>query len=77
MKKVDNPEDINRYLISCNRSHLSQVQGTQFTINPLKDLLGKDSFTPFGNSLLLGTVDLNTLPLSSLQKLYLSEIKKP
>ena len=76
MENVDDPEDIERCLISRNRAYLSQAQGTPFTITPLKNLLGKDSFTPFENSLLLGTADLNKLPLSSLQKLYLSEIKK-
>ena len=33
-KKVDNPEDIERCLISRNRAHLSQAQGTPFTIHP-------------------------------------------
>ena len=72
----DNPEDIERCLISRNRAHLSQAQGTPFTIHPLKELLGKDSLTPFGNSLLLGTADLDIIPLTSLQKLYLSELRK-
>ena len=36
-KKVDNPEDIERFLISRNRVHLSQAQGTPFTISPLKN----------------------------------------
>ena len=75
-KKVDNPEDIERCLISRNRAHFSQAQGTPFTTNPLKYLLGKDSFTSFCNLCLFYNTDLNKLPLSSLQKLYLSKIKK-
>ena len=74
-KKVDNPEDIERCPIFRNRAHLSQAQATPFTISPLKNLSGNDSCTPFGNSLLLGTGYLNKLPLFSLQRLYLSEIK--
>ena len=35
-QKVENPEDIERCLISRNRAHLSQAQGTPFTIHPLK-----------------------------------------
>ena len=70
-KKVENPEDIERCLISRNRAHLSQAQGTPFTIHPLKELLGQDSLTPFGNSLLLGKADLTHLPLTSLQKIIL------
>ena len=64
--KVDNPEDIERCLVSRNRAHLSQTQGIPFTIKPPKDLLGKDNFTPFGNSFLLGTANLENIPLSSL-----------
>ena len=75
-QKVDNPEDIERCLISRNRAHFSQAQGTPFTTNPLKYLLGKDSFTSFCNLCLFYNTDLNKLPLSSLQKLYLSKIKK-
>ena len=45
-------------------------------IHPLKQLLGKDSLTPFGNSLLLDNADLDNIPLTSLQKLYLSELRK-
>ena len=52
-KKVDDPKDIERCLISRNRTHLLQAQGTPFTISLPKNVLGKDSFTPFGNSLLL------------------------
>ena len=75
-KKVENPEDIERCLISRNRAHLSQAQGTPFTIHPLKELLVQDSLTPFGNSLLLHKADLTHLLLNSLQKIYLSELRK-
>ena len=74
-KKIRNPEVIEKHLISRNRSHLYQVQCTLFTINPLRYLLGKDCFTHFSNSPLLGTAKLKHLSLLLLQKLYLTKLK--
>ena len=59
-----------------NRRHLNQAPGTQCTIEPLKSLLGLDSRTTFGNSVLDGTIDLSQLPLTKLQQLYFTKIKK-
>ena len=59
-----------------NKAHLSQSEGTPFTTAPLKDLLEPDSFTPFGKTILTGTADMSKLPLSKLQKLYLTNLKK-
>ena len=59
-----------------NKEHLSQSEGTPFTTAPLKDLFGPDSFTPFAKALLTGTADMSKLPLSKLQKLYLTNLKK-
>ena len=39
-------------------------------------MLGLDSRTPFGNSVLDGTVNLKQLPLTTLQQLYFKEMKK-
>ena len=69
-KTIHNPEEIDKVLTSRNKEHLLQSEGTPFTIVPLKDLLGSDSFTPFGKALLIGIIDLSKLPLSKLQKLY-------
>ena len=55
---------------SWNKAHLSQPEGTPFTISPLKDILGLDSFTFFGDALLASTASIDTLPLSKLQKLH-------
>jgi len=55
---------------------MSQSEGTPFTIAPLKDLLGPNSFAPFGKALLKGTADLYKLPLSKLQKLYFANLIK-
>ena len=73
---ITNPEEIEQVLTSRNKEHLSQPEGTPFTIAPLKDLLGPDSFTPFGKDLLTGQADMSNLPLSNLQKLYFANLKK-
>ena len=63
-------------LIYRNKAHISQPEGTSFTIAPLKEMLRPESFTPFGNTLLTGTIDMTTLPLSKLQKLYFNNLQK-
>ena len=63
-------------LTSKNKAHLSQPEGTPFAITPVKDMLGFDNVTPFGNTLLTGTTNTTNLPLSKLQKLYFSNFQK-
>ena len=75
-RKIYILEEIEKVLTSRNKARLSQSDGTPFTMEPLKDMLGPDSFTPFGNSLLTGTADMTNLPLSKLQKLYFKNLQK-
>ena len=75
-QKVDNPEEIEKVLTSRNKSNLSQSEGIPFIVAPLKDILGPDSFIPFGNALLTGTVNITNLPWSKLQKLYFNNLQK-
>ena len=42
----------------------------------IKTLLGKDSFTKFGDEFLQWTTDLEGLGLISLQKIYFKEMEK-
>ena len=60
---------VEKIIIERNRRHLNQAQGTLLTIKPLQILLGLDNRTPFGNSVLDGTIDLSQLPLIQLQQL--------
>ena len=60
---------VQKYIIERNRRHLNQAQGTLWTIKPLQILLGLDNRSPFGNSVLDGTIDLSQLPLIQLQQL--------
>ena len=75
-KRIEDPILVEKYIIERNKRHLNQAQETPCTIEPLQSLLGLDSRTPFGNSVLEGTVDLTQLPLTNLQKLYFKEMKK-
>lgn len=67
---------VEKYIIKRNHCYLNQAQGTPCTIEPLQSLLGLDSKTTFGNSILDGTVDYYHLPLTKLQQLYFTEMKK-
>ena len=75
-KRIEDPILVNNYIIEHNKRHPNQAQGTPCTIEPLKSLLGLDIRTPFGNSVLEGTVYLTQLPLTKLQQLYFTEMKK-
>ena len=75
-KRIEDPVLVEKYIIERNKRHLNQAQGTTCTIEPLNTLLGLDSRTPFGNSVLEGTVDLSQLSLTKLQQLYFKEMKK-
>ena len=46
-KTISDPEQIGKYYAERNIHHLNQVQGSAFTIEPLKILIGDDSFTSF------------------------------
>ena len=59
-----------------NKKHLNQAQGTTCTIPPMSSLLGGDSFTPFGEEMLNGTVDSTNLPLSKVQKQLFLSLKR-
>ena len=65
-KRIEDPVMVEQYIIERNKQHLNQAQGTPCTIESLQSLLGLDSRTPFGNSVLDGTVNLKQPPLTTL-----------
>ena len=75
-KRIEDPVLVETYTIERNTRHLNQAQGTPYTIEPLQSLLGLDSRTLFGNSVLDGTMNLKQLSLTTLQQLYFKEMKK-
>ena len=64
LKRIENPVMVKQYIIERNKQHINQSQCTLCTIEPLQSLLGLDSRTSFGNSVLDGTVYLKQLSLS-------------
>ena len=44
---IDDTELIDKYIAEINIHHLYQAHGYPFTIEPLKSLIGEDSFTTF------------------------------
>ena len=75
-ERIEDPILVEKYIIERNKRHLNPAQGTPCTIEPLNSLLGLDSRTLFGNSVLEGTVDLTQLPWTKLQQLHFTEMKK-
>ena len=68
--RIDNREEIEKVFTSRNKAHLSQPEGIPFTIVPLKDMIGPDNFTPFGNAIFTDTEDSETLLLSKIRNIY-------
>ena len=75
-KRIEDSFMVEKYIIGRIRWYLNQAQGTPCTIELLQTLLALDSLTTFGNSVFDGTVDLSQLPLTKLQQLYFTEMKK-
>ena len=63
-KTIDNPTLIEELIADRNSYHLNQVQGSPFTVEPLKSLLGTDSDTSFAEALLNSTANLQQTPLT-------------
>ena len=53
-KTIHNHEEIDKLLAAGNAQHLHQAHGTRFTVEPLRRLIGKDSFIPFSQEILDG-----------------------
>ena len=58
-KRIEDLVMVEKYIIERNRRHLNQAQRIPCTIEPLQILLGLDSRTTFGNSVVDGTVNLS------------------
>jgi len=70
-KTLYQPEEIEAVMHTQCQMHFAQAHGSPYTVPPLTDLLGTDSLTQFGEQLLLGTADLDTLQVSPHTKLLL------
>ena len=68
-KRVNDSKIIETYITQRIIQNLQQVEGIPCIIDPLRYLLGIDNCTPVLNYILLGTVDLDSLPLTKQQKI--------
>ena len=75
-KTIHNPIEIDQLLATGNAQHLHQAHGTPFTVEPLRSMIGKDSFTPFTQEILDGTANFDNLQISDNIKSYLQNLKK-
>jgi hypothetical protein len=73
---IYDPEKMFSAIIERNIQHFSQADGTPFTIEPLKSLLGPYATSEFAQSILLGEVDILSLPVSEATKAILLHLKK-
>ena len=76
LRRVDNIEEMEKIINERNVQHLQQAEGTPFTIEPLKTILGEDGCTEECNKILMGTYDDSNIDLTHLQKQYLKALKK-
>ena len=58
LKRIEDTVMIEQCIIERNRRHLNQTKGILYTIETLQSLLGLDSRTSFGNSVMEGNADL-------------------
>ena len=75
LKTITDREQIDKCIAERNLHHLNQAEGSVFTIEPLKSLIGEDGFTSFANEILKVTVDIFQLNLSPTIKTYLQQLK--
>ena len=54
--------------------HFAQAEGTPFTIEPLKSLVGDTGFSEFCDQLLDGTANLDSLDVPEYTKLFLKHL---
>ena len=67
---------MNLYIADRNANHLNHTQGSSFTVEPLRTLIGEDSFTTFSQALLDGTANLEKLNVTPTIKFCLQLLKK-
>ena len=75
-KTIHNHKEIDQLMASDNAQNLHQAHGIPFTVEPLRTLIGKDSFTPFTQEILDGSANFDNLEISDNIKLYLQNLKR-
>ena len=65
-----------KIIIERNRQHLNQVEGTPFTKEPLRSILGINACTEASDKRLTGSFQYETIKTTFLQKQYLKDLRK-
>jgi len=68
-------DELDDTLLEYSHKHFATAQGTPFTVEPLQHLLQYDGLTPFGNRILQGRVDLQTLAIDDATRALLHSMK--
>jgi len=70
-KTIINPAEMEDSLIAYCQDHFKEAHGSPYTVPPLYTLLNPNSLTPFGQQVLKGTPDIQSLNVSHHAKLLL------
>jgi len=68
-------DDMNNTLLEYSRNHFATAQGTPFMVAPLTHLLQYDGLTVFGDRILQGRVDIETLPIDEATRTLLANMR--
>ena len=72
---VTDAKEMESKLLLCSQQHFTQAEGTPFTQAPQKDLINQNGFSPFGDAILNGTADVDSLKLDQNTKLLLKHMQ--
>jgi hypothetical protein len=73
---IFDPDIMYKRLIDRNIKHFSQADGTPFTVEPLKSLLGPYGTSEFAADLLAGNIDIDTLDVNEATRTILEQLQR-
>ena len=74
--RIYNKEELHKKLIERNTIHFRQSDGTPFTTEPMKSILGKFATTPDSQAILDGTYDIEAINTTPAVKSILWKAKR-
>ena len=63
LRRVNNIDEIEIIILERNKQHLNQVEGTPFTKEPLRSIIGKDACNEASGKFLTGSFNCETILL--------------
>ena len=73
-ERIGKKEDMFKAIIERNIQHFSQADGTPFTIDPLKSLIGPTATSDFCDEIIKGRIDLSEMDIQDASKAILSHL---